>query len=186
MVCFRVRVTVVMYFMAGLSEGNDQGVGRCDGTALAQGLGLQHHAAVTHCVQFGIQLGHIVVGQIIAMQGQSGMDVGGGKVTLGDGVAAHLSGGNAGQVRVVHVGFRLLLVVSLGWLQLLATERISTGWCKPVKHYLGKPDKSLGLLVGWSGKLVDADIVVRLSGVAVHLYMSPMPVVLCTEVLKDV
>ena len=26
----------------------------------------------------------------------------------------------------------------------------------------------------------------RAVGVAVHLYMSPMPVVLCTEVLKDV
>ena len=77
------------------------------------------------------------------------------------------------------LAFGLLQLLSLGWLQLLATERISTGWFKPVKHYLGKPDKSLGLL---TGKLVDANLWV----VAVHLYMPPMPVVLCTEVLKDV
>jgi hypothetical protein len=74
-----------------------------------------------------------------------------------------------------------LVAITFTWSVAIAcnTKRISTGWFKPVKHYLGKPDKSLGVLVG---KLVDAN----LWGVAVHLYMSPMPVVLCTEVLKDV
>jgi len=38
------------------SQGIDEGVGRLDQAAGAQGLGLQYHAAVTHGIQFGIQL----------------------------------------------------------------------------------------------------------------------------------
>ena len=75
----------------------------------------------------------------------------------------------------------MFIAITFTWSVAIAcnTERISTGWFKPVKHYVGNPDKSLGLL---AGKLVDANLWV----VAVHLYMSPMPVVLCTEVFKDV
>jgi hypothetical protein len=36
------------------------------------------------------------------------MDVGDGEFTLGEGIAAHLVGGNAGQVGVVHKCFRVV------------------------------------------------------------------------------
>ena len=77
-------------------------MGGCNGTALAQGLGLQHHAAVTHGIQFGVKLCHVGVTKVTIMQGKGCMDIGNGVLALGEGVAADLVSGDSVQVGVVH------------------------------------------------------------------------------------
>jgi hypothetical protein len=54
-------------------------------------------------------------------------------------------------VFIVSLSVGWLLLLSLGRLQLLATWiGFEHGWCKHVKHYVGKPDRCVGLLLGWS------------------------------------